>query len=36
MNIPEPHPHGTGDEEGWGAIKGRSLLFLGKRNTMAG
>lgn len=30
MNIPEPHPHGTGDEEGWCAIKGRSLLFLGK------
>jgi len=30
MNIAEPHPHGPGDEEIWYALKGKSLLWLGR------
>jgi len=30
MRIAEPHPHGPGTDEVWYALKGDSLLFLGK------
>ncbi len=30
MNIAEPHPHGPDDEECWHALKGKSLLWMGK------